>query len=664
MHVCVLSVVLAIVAGQTSAQSCSASSYPGPYNGPPMPTFPAQATYRMEINQKESGLTEDQHRFIDYTNNHASIHSWKNGIHTYNIYKYDTNEIATITWPADQNPIGATCQISKLSTSNIANKFGFTMVNGKPHVSMPLQEFGLNTSNPIKYIGKSKLLDGINCNVWEGCIDWPGAPSSKVTWYFSDIDGWYNAGGKQVVPVSIQVSGTTTDQSGLPQSYTTTYSFADYRPYLTKGETDSFKIPDGISCANDNTSFTLPVLPQHFSMRAEIVDKNQKYVNWIGEYYDTALNLTRYDYQANTQIQSSRRLSRIHDFNTGTAYILDPEVGNCTIAPIQKYGYDDKGIGANVRIRTPKEFFDLGSKYAYVGQRVERGINCDVWVTTRTDWPPPGPSYATTWEYYFSSGTVESVGDTTPFSVPVQLRITAANPPQNVEYNFYEFNSDRSTFQDFTIAQCFNSSTRADFLMVVPGNYRGLVWSNPVVFRRLVVLGVSAGASVSPIRVTQVLTSYNATGLLINFSILDKSPIQGDVANPIIQPTLDQAVSNLQAQLDANTFSILVQDPAIAGGFKNLVPSSYSVTRGTPLRPGRSVRSRSSRSKRDTSNVVKIHFQNKNDTGMTSGALAGLAIGLLIAGILVGLVVFVVIFKFREGGAGGAPTSFSNPNSG
>ena len=107
-----------------------------------------------------------------------------------------------------------------------------------------------------------------------------------------------------------------------------------------------------------------------------------------------------------------------------------------------------------------------------------------------------------------------------------------------------------------------------------------------------------------------------------------------------------------------------VQDPAIAGGFKNLVPSSYSVTRGAPSRPGRSVRSRLSRSRRDTSNVVKIHFQNKNDTGMTSGALAGLAIGLLIAGILVGLVVFVVIFKFREGGSGaGAPTSFSNPNS-
>ena len=49
----------------------------------------------------------------------------------------------------------------------------------------------------------------------------------------------------------------------------------------------------------------------------------------------------------------------MHDFNAGVSYIMDPEIGNCTLSSIMHNGYDDKEAGAGVRIRTPKEFFDL-----------------------------------------------------------------------------------------------------------------------------------------------------------------------------------------------------------------------------------------------------------------------------------------------------------------
>ena len=357
------------------------------------------------------------------------------------------------------------------------------------------------------------------------------------------------------------------------------------RPNLAKGETDSFKVPDGVFCARDNTSMSMPAMPTHFSLRSEIIDYTKKSVNWISEYYEQALNLTRYDYlNQDLSLYGNRQLVIVHDFNTGIAYIMDPEIGNCTIQPIQKAGYDDKDVGQGVRIRSPSEFFDLGKyHYVYVGQRQERGIACDVWVTQRTDWPPPGPSYTTTWEYYFSAGVQEEVGTQQVYSVPIKLKITAANPSINVQYNWYEFNTDHSSFHNYDIGQCFNGSYRADYLIVVPGNYRGLVWASPVIFKRLVIISISAQALVSPLRVSNVQTSFNGTGLLISFSLLDKAGITGDVANPAIQPKLDTAIASLNTALDFRNFTILVQDPFISGGFQNLRVDSYSYTRGEPF---------------------------------------------------------------------------------
>ena len=35
-------------------------------------------------------------------------------------------------------------------------------------------------------------------------------------------------------------------------------------------------------------------------------------------------------------------------------------------------------------------------------QKHVRGVDCDVYITTRTDWPPKTKGYNSTWEWYFA----------------------------------------------------------------------------------------------------------------------------------------------------------------------------------------------------------------------------------------------------------------------
>ena len=38
----------------------------------------------------------------------------------------------------------------------------------------------------------------------------------------------------------------------------------------------------------------------------------------------------------------------------------------------------------------------------YFIQKNVRGVDCDVYITTRTDWPPKTKGYNSTWEWYFA----------------------------------------------------------------------------------------------------------------------------------------------------------------------------------------------------------------------------------------------------------------------
>merc|ERR1711894_823558 len=91
---------------------------------------------------------------------------------------------------------------------------------------------------------------------------------------------------------------------------------------------------------------------------------------------------------------------------------------------------------------TPKEFFDFDIyKYEYEGVKTVRGIDCDVWITQRNDWPLGYPQNST-WEWWFAlpNSWTQSVGHTYVFGMPIQLRMSS--PSLNVVYNIYDYNEE------------------------------------------------------------------------------------------------------------------------------------------------------------------------------------------------------------------------------
>jgi hypothetical protein len=82
----------------------------------------------------------------------------------------------------------------------------------------------------------------------------------------------------------------------------------------------------------------------------------------------------------------------IHDFNTGVGYVINKHIGNCTIYSLgtQSIDSDDSTFNpfsnyAQIEMKSPEMYFNIDDTYYYSGQRYERGIICDVWVSRRTD---------------------------------------------------------------------------------------------------------------------------------------------------------------------------------------------------------------------------------------------------------------------------------------
>ncbi|GFO37062.1 EF-hand domain-containing protein d1 [Plakobranchus ocellatus] len=490
---------------------CDPSAYPT-YNGPALPILPDQLTWRIEANIIGPGkdYTIDFHQYIDYTNNKHALHYWKEGKSYWAIFKYSSNEQVLLTFPpaAQSTTEATTCQISPLDQSFFAQLLGDIQIDGRPHTARPLTVLRMSKYSPIKFLGKMTLTSGVKAVVWEGCLynDKTGY-TQKVTWYFSDPDLWYETVGKTSTPLLVSMVGSVPNRTtGVLRSFNHQYVFGDYRPYLIQGEVNSFQIPQGVYCKNDVNLKDLPTIPDHFTLRSEIIDGFTKTIGWTHEYYDSGLKLSRYDFKDTTGTKyGTNELKRIHDFNSGVAYIIDKVTGQCWTSTIKLDDYDNRDIDSTrVRLRTPSEFFDLDrSNYSYVGQ-----------------------------------------------------------PPISKTFNFYEFDSSPSNFHDYDVSACFDASGRADFLMVVPSKYKDKIFNNLVVFKQLVRISIQTAAVVSPVRVTNIEVDYNNTGLLLTFTLLDLPAVKGNVDAPSDEPGIDGAIANLVQALDAGQFTIYVQDPA------------------------------------------------------------------------------------------------------
>ncbi|XP_022304410.1 uncharacterized protein LOC111111618 [Crassostrea virginica] len=611
------------------------------------PSLPNTYSVKVECNFQDKTQSVDISEYYDYPNQRAAVFEEEYGFHAQGIYSYNTNEFFNIE---DQLQI---CSVSQLSTDKSDNwLFGYNTGSPTGHTMYSAYgalHFGGNQTE--QYMGTTTVR-GMLVNQWKSCLYWPSKDATMtVNWYFT-VDGW-NTAIQSNVPVRATVVGNiwevNAQNTRTPRPFNHTYEFAEFRNQFQDFVDLShlFETPSGYVCPGRKDTKPLPTPSNYFRFTSEILDPTQNTIGFIKEWYDYNMSLVRYDYKPNPSNLLNfglDTLSEVHDWNEGVAYRMDKVRGNCTVTKIAGSDFDAHSLDATtVRIRTAKEFFYFDkTQYAYEGVKKARGIDCDVWIATRSDWPSPGSSNST-WEWYFAvNDWIQSTGHTYDFGMPIQMKLTT--DVVSFIYNIYDYDEEQPSIFDFDISSCFNYTEKQDFTFKLNADYHSTVAKNLQLFKYEVLLTVHKWTNLSPLRIQNIAVDYDTNNVIVTLTVLGGAPIQGDVPNPKAQVDLSQAATMLQDAINRGSFQIPVdvtnlQNPI----FLKAVPYTLSASQYQ---------------------YVPEYYvaPPPSKTTYTGGQMAGLGVGMLVFAFILVFVGLAVYFKkFRAAELGGGSSSVENP---
>ncbi|XP_060074037.1 uncharacterized protein LOC132553779 [Ylistrum balloti] len=595
---------------------------------PKRPQLPSKYTVSIEANIENHNYTTDYVEYYDGTRNMGATHQWFLGFHVYSIYSPGTDELFTVETQTK------TCTTDNLATAGPKYIFGYQPSTANPKVGKLFTAAGaLRFGNGTKeqYMG-TRSIRGITADYWKSCMYWPSMDATmEVHWYFTNTAAWDPATGRNLPsPLRCQVHGKV--WSGNPHTFNHTYEFNRFS--TTWANHHPFETPRGIACPHRKDTKPLPTPSNYFVFTAETLNLDFSTIGFIKEWYAKDMNLVRYDYKpdpANISPYGYNMLSEIHDFSEGIAYIRDATTGNCSLTTISARGIDAKSVDpTHVRIRTSQEFFNLDkASYQYEGTRHVRGMDADVWVATRTDWPPGSVGQNSTWEWYFArQGWRESTGHTYVFGMPLMLSVTSNNYG-SIVYNTYNFDEEKPEPWDFDISRCYNYTNRQDFAFKIPGSYQTMVASNLQGFKYNVLIAVHKAATVSTLRITNIKIDYDDSNILVFLTLLGTPRIQGDVNNPVTQVSLSTAATLLTNAINSNQLRI---SAGTGQTMTTLTAQPYSLTQSSHT-------------------VEKGYYvPPKTATTYSAGAVAGLGVAMAVVFFIFGFACMYIYYR-RNGGA-------------
>lgn len=602
---------------------------------PKKPVLPNTYRLSVECNIQDKNYTTDFTEYFDYQGQRAAVHQWEEGFHAYGIYSYATNELLTVEAQTGK------CTVDPLNNSSSNFLFGFSTSSTNPNIKPMYTAYGAlrfgNGTNE-QYMGQATIR-GMLVDHWKSCMYWNSIDATmEVHWYFT-TPTWGMADGRSQVPVRCTVTGNVWEVSkGVrnPRKFTHTYEFSEFLTDDMAGlKTKTFETPSGVICPGRKDTKPLPTPHKAFSFIAEILTPSTKTIAFIKELYDQDMGLVRYDYIPSADSISQfgyGLLTQVHDFSEGIAYVIDPNIGNCTAQPIDGTGFDAKFVDNNnffVRIRTPAEFFYFDqANYAYEGVKNVRGVDCDVYITQRTDWPPLTTGYTSKWEWYFARQEwVQSTGHTYDFGMPVMLMITADGIGTYI-YNIYKYDEEEPSIWDFDTSKCYNYTQKQDFMFKLPGSYQKTAAKNIQIFKYFTLLAVHKATGLSPVRITNINVDYDASNIIVSLTLLGTALITGDVQTPVKQIKLSDAVTALTNAINGGSLQIPMDvdkltDPIV------LTAQPYSLT--------------------STTINLGYYKAGAQKTTFTTGAVVGLAIGMAVLFFIIGFGAVYLFYK-RNGG--------------
>jgi len=598
---------------------------------PDNPAVGNQFEAHIVLNILTKNFTTELHQYFDFQADHSVIQQREYG-HRFQAYaNYDTNEFIGIL------PESGTCTVDPLNTDENRFLFGYKKTTTSAHVpaaSAVLHLLQDGEDSLTRYVGK-QTIRGIPCNVWYTCTYWDDMKSTMdVYWYFSDMTQWKPSGSlagqpdptRDSVPVRAWVKGRRYDTPSTHHDFEHKYEFFHWKTRITRPY--YWQTPRGISCPGRKNTRPLPILPNQFSFTLEQVDQGLNLVSFVKESYDYNERFFQYEYRASgnkLQYFGDRMLREVHDFNTGVAYITDIQRGNCSVMPIDTNTLDDVNVDqTHVQMRTAVQFLYLdGVKPTYEGIKVIRGMDCDVWVANRADFPK-GSGRNVTWEFAFLAKTIpgptqwksiEGLQATEKGGMPIQLTLT--QDKITTYYNLYNFQSKAPNVLDYSVKTCYWNRDRRIFTFSVDGQYMKQILSDVKAFKRGVLTSVANTAKISKLRIGDVkVMFYN--NIKVRVVILDKAPIPGDVLAVKQQFDLKTSGDLLLNAILQGTFVITPENPDNGASATQIPVIKNSV--------------------KEAEYILQPPFQ-----GYGSGTSAGVAVAMLLVGLAIGGVLAVFV---------------------
>ncbi|KAF6017566.1 hypothetical protein EB796_024127 [Bugula neritina] len=483
----------------------------------------------------------------------------------WDIYNFYSNQIVEILHLPDDTYY---CNASQLDGRGVDTFVFGDDVNSQSGFTSK-SAFLINPAYPPVYKGKEVLDFGIKVEKWWDCHYIPALDATVTAeWYFTDSDDWTPASGaNNPTPVMLKVKGRLGDIRDIDHTYT----FNSFKPLISTTEAKYFQVPAGTACPHlknfdigQPQPHDIPPLAQNgfFSFEAEFIQqvaKDTGLFTTIKEYYDSTLNLSNYIYTPKGTLLgyntpgAQRPISEVHDFLTGVAYVMDTELGNCTVKPLSQSGNFDviSTTDANhVRMKTVKEFFGFGTKAAgmnwtYTGQRKIRDITADVYVSQRSGFPDGSPDNVTsTWEIAFTSPAYFDVASGTgelEVMEPLRLWITVPSLGYTLTYNIFDFNEDEPNPWVFDVANCFRDDQKSNVHFYIEGDQAERIETHREEFHYWLLISVIGYLGISPIRVNNINILDPPT---IQGSTIDRLPATYLVSTSDALAALDKAITS------------------------------------------------------------------------------------------------------------------------
>jgi len=222
-------------------------------------------------------------------------------------------------------------------------------------------------------------------------------------------------------------------------------------------------------------------------------------------------------------ISGKDKVSEIHDYNAGIRYIIDRKTEKClNITTLDPYADNDGIFDGNsttnyTRIRTAIEMFHFDKvNYQYHGSRKVRGIDCDIWIAKRDDWPPqPGSNTTSIWEWAFSSDKWIAINSGEPsYNIPIQLNIQKItyvtdkfSYTTKIVYNYFDFKNERPDIFEFGLETCFVNSDVKHMMLTFKNINHDLI-EDLHEFRYQFLNTISKLTYILPTRIDQVQVSH------------------------------------------------------------------------------------------------------------------------------------------------------------